>query len=315
MGKHHIIVITVMITISTMLYFTENPKQKLEEGILEETILEKRRSKIKTVCDQFNNNMRTEYSSLENRKNPVNSLAGTFFQIDENIHFLCTVLKGGSSSWEVFFSMNKIDRVLLDACQDNQLFIGNCPSKVNIRIVQVRHPLARLLAAYRHVFKNSGWRSLQGKSRLGPEQVAIFSASWQEFVENIVLGDYFNRTEAVMEDYDASGVWIKHHWAPFWYTCGLCSASFEPDLVIKTETLSQDIGPVLGLLGIQNNTSFPHIHIVGTDNQTDTESSEDVVQQYYSQLTKMQVMRLYQMYELDHLLFGYSPQKYIDLAK
>ena len=151
---------------------------------------------------------------------------------------------------------------------------------------------------------------------LGPEDDAIFSASWPEFVENVVLRDPFNRTESDLEDNDACGVWIKHHWAPYWYKCGLCSAHFVPDIVIKTETLPQDIGPVLDILGIRGNVSFPHIHILGTNQQeTDTESSEDVVEHYYSQLTKMQVVRLYQMYKLDHLMFGYSPRKYINLAK
>jgi hypothetical protein len=43
--------------------------------------------------------------------------------------------------------------------------------------------------------------------------------------------------------------------------------------------------------------------------------SKDKVGEYFSQLTKHQVIELYEMYRLDHELFGYSPVPYIALAK
>jgi hypothetical protein len=38
------------------------------------------------------------------------------------------------------------------------------------------------------------------------------------------------------------------------------------------------------------------------------------VAEYYGQLRKRQVAELYHMFRLDHELFGYSPEPYIQLA-
>jgi hypothetical protein len=43
--------------------------------------------------------------------------------------------------------------------------------------------------------------------------------------------------------------------------------------------------------------------------------SQRKVSEYFGQLTKRQVMEMYEMYRLDHELFDYSPEPYIALAK
>ena len=42
--------------------------------------------------------------------------------------------------------------------------------------------------------------------------------------------------------------------------------------------------------------------------------SEEVAKKYFSQLTKEQIIRLHEMYKIDHDMFGYDPQIYIDMA-
>ena len=289
--------------------------QRVEAPIEHKKLFAERRSRLQAVCRQIQQIMRVEHSSVFKRKKLVNSCTGTYFQIQEKVHFICNVLKGGSSSWKAFFGENKIPILILGACEDNEMFIGNCPSHTKFKLVQVRHPLVRLLATYRHVFKN-GWKSLQGKNKLDQDDVDLFSKDWVYFVDEVVLKDKFHKTEKDLEHYDASGVWIKHHWAPYWYTCGLCSPGNTPDIIVKTETLEQDIPPVLDMLNMPRNTSFPHIRVIGRNaSENDTRASEEVVENYSSQLTKQQVMRLYEMYKLDHIMFDYSPQKYIDMAR
>jgi hypothetical protein len=36
-------------------------------------------------------------------------------------------------------------------------------------------------------------------------------------------------------------VWIAHHWAPAWLTCGVCSPTFKPDFILKMETLGKTL--------------------------------------------------------------------------
>ena len=42
--------------------------------------------------------------------------------------------------------------------------------------------------------------------------------------------------------------------------------------------------------------------------------SDVLAEKYFGQLTKQQVLRLYEMYKIDHDMFGYHPQIYIDMA-
>ena len=41
---------------------------------------------------------------------------------------------------------------------------------------------------------------------------------------------------------------------------------------------------------------------------------EESAKKYFSQLTKQQVSKLYEMYKIDHEMFEYDPQIYIDMA-
>ncbi len=36
-------------------------------------------------------------------------------------------------------------------------------------------------------------------------------------------------------------VWIAHHWAPAWLTCGVCAPTFSPDFILKMETLGETL--------------------------------------------------------------------------
>ena len=67
--------------------------------------------------------------------------------------FLCNVLKGGSTSWQVFLAENGIEKKFMADCPNNR-----CSERPDLRLLQVRHPLERLLATYRHLFKNGGWK-------------------------------------------------------------------------------------------------------------------------------------------------------------
>ena len=74
---------------------------------------------------------------------------------------------------------------------------------------------------------------------------------------------------------------------------------------------------VLQRLGLPETISFPDIRVTGAeDNFSEgNKPSEEFVEKYFSKLKKQQVLELYEMYKIDHLMFDYSPQKYIDSAE
>ena len=152
-----------------------------------------------------------------------------------------------------------------------------------------------------------------------PEFVDKYENSYSKidfpnFVEEVVLKDKFPRTESELDDLNGSGVWVKLHWAPYWFTCGLCSVPF--DVILHTDTLHQDIHHVLKDLKIPDKDDFPKVRVTGDGDHAEERylESDLLAEKYFIQLTKQQVLRLYEMYKIDHYLFGYHPQIYMDMA-
>ena len=101
------------------------------------------------------------------------------------------------------------------------------------------------------------------------------------------------------------------------YTCGVCSPDHFPDFILKTETLPWDIPLVLKAMKMPEDIVFPDIRVTGSDDNGSegNKPSENYVQKYYSRLNKEQVLKLYQLYKMDHDLFNYSPEPYLAFAK
>ena len=223
-----------------------------------------------------------------------------------------------STSWQVFFAENRINTTHIADCAPT----SSCPlhNQTEVTIIQVRHPFERLLSSYRHIFKNGGWKSLDQTWQNSPELeqrfAVTFSRSWREFITEVILGGGMGLGEAELDDLNHPGSWVTTHWAPYWYTCGVCS-SLAPQLVIKTETLRWDMPEVLQALGITNTTAFPDIRVTGNDDNFSegNRASEEFVVKYYSQLSRQEVLELYEMYRTDFTMFGYSPDEYLELSR
>lgn len=104
-------------------------------------------------------------------------------------------------------------------------------------------------------------------------------------------------------------MWIRHHWAPIWMTCGLCQEDYLPDYVLKVETLEDDITEIFehefGMIG--DDFAFPKVKTMGSKNVPNSkENSKGFLSKYFSQLSKVQVIRLYRMYLIDFILFDYT---------
>lgn len=108
-------------------------------------------------------------------------------------------------------------------------------------------------------------------------------------------------------------VWVTSHWAPYWLSCGLCHPALRPRHILHLEHLQeqgQEAGLLLERLGMKNlNVSYPHA-LKGQEGH-----SSEWERQYFGQLTKAQVWQLFELYRVDHELFGYSPRRYLDWAK
>jgi hypothetical protein len=115
---------------------------------------------------------------------------------------------------------------------------------------------------------------------------------------------------------------VIQHFAPVWLLCTPCEAGLRPDVIVKLETIGRDGPALMQMMNLSAASSsaaavpLQHVHVT-----TEFERPEDLgvnsrlkAAEYYGQLTKRQVAELYEMYRLDHDLFGYSPEPYIAMA-
>ena len=172
--------------------------------------LRRRNERIKKTCSDFNNSVKLEHQALYFKEKAANPCTGTHFQVKQKSHFICNVLKGGSTSWEMFFAENKIVHTKIADCYSDA---EKCPESSNIKIIQVRHPFERLLSTYRHLFKNGGWKSLDGSHLTDPgleqEFSKVFSKSWPQFVEEVIIQDELYIEEDDLRDVNFPGSWLK----------------------------------------------------------------------------------------------------------
>jgi hypothetical protein len=199
--------------------------------------------------------------------------------------------------------------------------------------LQVRHPLERLLSTWRYIFQSKAWRQILtafpefNAGAILRSDRRLLDPSWPDFVTHILL-DGANREGLTPGRLDAEygRLWtrIAHHFAPYWLWCGTCQPGLRPDIILKMETLERDGAALMRMLNLTAVSEagaqppFERVHVVGPEEGADGGygvHSKTKVAEYYGQLTRRQVMDLYEMYRLDHELFNYSPDKYLALAK
>jgi hypothetical protein len=143
-----------------------------------------------------------------------------------------------------------------------------------------------------------------GQRLLDPKNQLKFTFS--QFVRFIVNGSQEFPSDVV--NYPG----LSYHWAPYWTECTLCSNKTRPHTILHMETLEEDLDLLLVKTAGHPESvlrDFPHTH-----SQAGGPSGR-LAAKYYSQLSKSQVNALYEMYKVDHELFGYSPDPFLYLAQ
>ena len=138
--------------------------------------------------------------------------------------------------------------------------------------------------------------------------------NWTTFISELVLGGGLSVRD--ITDYSEPWVWVRHHWAPVWLTCGLCQDIASLHYVLKVETLERDISSIMeGEFGMTGDWVFPKVKTMGSkDVRGERENSNKFLSEYFNQLTREQVLELYEMYKLDFIFFDYTIDKYTKFA-
>ncbi|XP_015588111.1 carbohydrate sulfotransferase 11 [Cephus cinctus] len=164
------------------------------------------------------------------------------------------------------------------------------------KFIVVRHPLERLLSAYRNKFETKQeTSSIYFQTRFGKKIVKKYRKNATK--ESLLKGDDVTFSEFV--DFVTGGAENEthnEHWRSIYELCHPCIVNYN--LVSKYESLTEDATEILERLGA-GWVRFP------TKPQS-RESTSKKLDRYYSSLSLKQLQKLTDLYRLDLRLFDYS---------
>ncbi|KAL7632348.1 UNVERIFIED_CONTAM: hypothetical protein RMT77_017351 [Armadillidium vulgare] len=263
---------------------------------------------IQNTDSRFNNMTLDNWRQLR-RLNSQN----LFYNSEQNIAY-CKVNKCGSTNWVNYLlhlagllqpqidDNFKIHKIIRDYYPREKSSVLKQHLKTAFKLVVVRHPFSRILAAYRDKLENYQrdlkFRDGYYHEHFGRYIVRNFRDSsdasktnrdeptWREFIRYII------KTPVTSLDL---------HWRPIFAVCSPCAIKF--DAIVKLEHYSEEIRYIFHVTGLKEKLEPIWLH----KNNNNTSS---LLKLYFNQLSKEEINKLYEIYKLDFELFGYKFGKY-----
>lgn len=168
----------------------------------------------------------------------------------------------------------------------------------------VRHPLERLLSAYRNKLQdpyNSVFQRSVGSKILKLYRVGLTEKQYNDG-KNVTFKEFINYVIQTFNDNGAKG--LDEHWRIIHSLCNPCTMKYN--FVGKMETLVEDAEQVLKEVGADKLVQFP-------SNATDKYQVKinELMKKYYSSMPAEVITQLYEIYEDDFVSFGYDLPSYV----
>ncbi|CAL4113156.1 unnamed protein product, partial [Meganyctiphanes norvegica] len=169
-----------------------------------------------------------------------------------------------------------------------------------VRVITVRHPLERLLSAYKDKF-NGGHNFTVGGRRKHYHLPLLH-------LNNISyhLGD--NMTVSFTQFIDYAIRTDNAHWRTYDDACSPCHLVY--DFITHLDTFAEDLRYIYQKMGIsvQNDSIF---HTQARNSGLRVGEEDPSYDYYFKTLTRNQLKKIYQTYKKDFVLFGFELPKYL----
>ncbi|XP_043836493.1 carbohydrate sulfotransferase 8-like [Dromiciops gliroides] len=229
--------------------------------------------------------------------------------VEPNHHLLyCEVPKAGCSNWRrvlllLTLNLSGWDPADVESATLHQTRLlrrlssfprpeGDLVLQNYTRVLVTRHPLERLVSAYRDKLLHSEPYYIQVANRM---RAAVRGAGDQQKQRNLTFPEFVT---FVLRQEPAK---LDVHWKPIELLCLPCTMRY--DMLIRHENLSSEAGHALSFLGIPGQGLFPSIK----EHLSERRTNVDLTLHYLRQLSPKQLSGLYSLYFLDFSLFGYQP--------
>ncbi|XP_024873918.1 carbohydrate sulfotransferase 11-like isoform X1 [Temnothorax curvispinosus] len=261
--------------------------------------LDRRRWWVAHVCETIDTKRSHRNASLTNM----------IIDTEHNVSW-CPIYKAASSTWMNYFAVLKdtltdvtIDLVRRNLTQVSDIVRQKFQQDADFnktykkmsrtkKFLIVRHPLERLLSAYRdklehmrnreYYYKRFGRRIVLKYRRSG--NTTRLEPTFAEFLRFIVSEKYFDE-----------------HWTPYYRTCEPCTIHY--DYILKFETLDRDQNFLIqdaNLSGYLYEKDYPrNINPLGV-------TTRKILDEYTRGISQSLLDAVYKIYENDYKLFNYS---------
>ena len=144
----------------------------------------------------------------------------------------------------------------------------------------VREPFSRLLSAYRDkVIRKGAWFWKKVEPNITDQELKNMNFPW--FVRYVL-------------SFNHSSISMNQHWRSYEQ---ICPCEIDYDFIGHFENLAEEAPLFLKEIGVDKFVTFPEYH---------PSKSRPYMLEYYSGLTREEIFKLWQFYELDFKLFGYE---------
>eukprot|EP00096_Caligus_rogercresseyi_P014779 TRINITY_DN7266_c0_g1_i1.p1 TRINITY_DN7266_c0_g1~~TRINITY_DN7266_c0_g1_i1.p1 ORF type:complete len:352 (-),score=26.77 TRINITY_DN7266_c0_g1_i1:283-1338(-) len=274
--------------------------------------LKNRREEYLKLCDRYSDPMRPE--SL--RQEPIYDAFQGFLTHSLAI---CSPKHNGAGKWLSNLNVQSMTSRPMAARAFKNQFRESLKRMRHHGIV-VRHPMERLVSVYRAEFEETH------NAETGTTTPA--QMSFPDFIELVVHGpeilEQYRRKmqssqgrgtgSATVDTGLVDGKGLSSHWASYWNQCGLCNPLFDPKYIIHLETLHEDF-KIINKEAMDENENVRNILKIKEESVNRPSSDPELLEYYFSQLSKKVIKEIYDKYRVDHELFGYSPDYFIQLGK
>jgi len=290
---------------------SNDPKLAAGESYNAKDALDARYHKLRDVCNEYADVMRAESLMKDQMPKKDNFV----YDVNSWIAF-CNLDGIGKKGFEGLMQRlqrgdNNNDSPIRQGLKNN--FAGT--HKRFKKALMVRHPMERILSVYRKTF--AAYYDVDSKTDVSEE------VTFPDFVNLIVngpkeLAEYIDQNQLEGQSLgidtgmvDAKGQSAK--WDSYWHRCGLCNPGFKPHYILHYEHYQKDEEVLVELLG--NNEQLLQEAKEWLNIKHNHAITDEIIEHFYSQLTKEEIRGIYTKYRIDFELFGYSPDYFLQFGQ
>ena len=171
----------------------------------------------------------------------------------------------------------------------------------------VRHPFERLVSAYKNkVLQERGTKLFKEVTRESGESTRKFTDDGHKILQWYKDNHSFPAfIDLVLNGYKGEKV-SNGHWNPITPRCRYCDVEY--DVIGRMETFDEDLRYIVMKKNLHEVLPLEELSLsMNSAKSMSTKTAKD----YFSQISKEQIVKLYKYYNLDFELFGYDVTPYL----